>query len=259
MDNNVAQKYKNLLNNISKTVKFDINKGKALPVGTVRDWNGKLHKKQVDGSWKFIGYANEQNKQKEQELEGYDGRPEKLKEIENNIKNKKIENFHAMTEYGTKIYEKEGDKKSVYIDAEEGTLRDTIITHNHPSMVNEPENINNTVSLSRPDILLACKHNVREVRAVGTDGYIYSLKKGDYDDWGTNVGFYQIQKMHKEAKQLVKSRFQRKVSKAVREYGENSKEADEAVLEANTNDPHEALKMVADELGLEYNVYKNNS
>ena len=258
MDSNIEKYYKIVVSNINKSVKSNFEKGKSLPVGTVRNWKGKLYKKDNTNNWNFIGYANENKKEEEKELEGYDGRPEKLKEIENNIKNKKFEEFYGLTEYGTKVYEAKGNKDSVKIDVEEGVLRDTIITHNHPGMLNNPNKINDTVSLSGQDVLLACKHNVREVRAVGKDGYIYSLKPGNYEDWGTKAGAEKIKNMHKSAKELVKSRFQKKIYEAVGHYGEDSKEADEAVVDAQTNDPHESIKIVASELNLEYNVYKND-
>lgn len=255
MDHNVLQQYHTFLKNISKSIQPNINKGKALPVGTIRNWNGKLHKKQVDGSWKFIRYADEQKQEKE--LEGYDGRPEKLKEIENSIKNKKNESFYAITEYGVQLYQKEGNEKSVNVNAEEGALNGAIITHNHPTLMNKPDKVNNTVSFSKTDILSACKYNVKEIRAVGPDGYIYSLKPNNFEKWGQREGLEILNANYKKAEARIRQKYEEKITDKVDAFGKDSEQANNMIVKANTNGANDVMEIIANELELEYNIYKN--
>lgn len=69
-------------------------------------------------------------------------------------------------------------------------LRDTIVTHNHPSAVMRREYGDTLASrvgssLSSADVVFAVNNNVKEVRAVTKGGYLYSLKR-PANGWGAN-------------------------------------------------------------------------
>jgi hypothetical protein len=170
-----------------------LEKGKGFPVGTIRVWNGNRYQKQVDKSWKFIGKDNKENTKS-----GYEDRPEKLREVEEEIKTNRTEVLYAMDDNGNVTLNKGGNEHSVQIKPDEQMeLKDKILTHNHPNIYNDSHLVDKTISFSEPDIIMAAKNKVKEIRAVGPDGYIYSLSKGDFEQWGEERGVSRVKLEHK--------------------------------------------------------------
>lgn len=91
---------------------------------------------------------------------------------ESNIRNKPIEYGLIIDESGNVISRNVGTKSGVYI---KGNMENNIITHNHPS----------GRSLSDKDLFQAALHNAKEIRAVGSNGYTYTLKRPE-KGWGVD-------------------------------------------------------------------------
>jgi hypothetical protein len=233
------------------TTDIFLEKGKGFPIGTIRVWNGNRYQKLQSGKWYYLG-ANKDEKFVLEEA--YEETPDNVKRIEKNIKDQTYETLYAINDNGRVEFEINGDKKSVRVDDDSKILiSGSILTHNHPSYTNGEERISS--SLSQADVVLACKHNAKEIRAVAGDGKIYSMKPGDYEKWGTDEGVRHIRNHMNAAYQGVKDDYQQHIREMALKYGLESKEAKEALELAPAKAQRTLMRRVADTLGLEYNEY----
>ena len=91
---------------------------------------------------------------------------------ESNIRNKPIEYGLIIDESGNVLSRNVGTENEVHII---GNWENNIITHNHPG----------GRSFSDKDLFLAALHNAKEMRAVGSNGYTYTLKRPE-KGWGVD-------------------------------------------------------------------------
>lgn len=112
-----------------------------------------------------------------------------VESVENVIRmNAGFETSVVFDRNGRKLLEKRGLSRSVTFSVEEcRCMKDTIVTHNHPSGWSYPENsimrIGN--SFSKEDLLLAVDSDMYETRVV-TPNYTFVLKRPD-KGWGVTI------------------------------------------------------------------------
>jgi hypothetical protein len=105
----------------------------------------------------------------------------RLNIVENAIVKKDKEHCFCFNENGDVLFTQEGEPNKIDIKEENvPKLKGSIFTHNHPGYKNYEKDIiyKTGISLSVPDITLACLNNVKEMRCVSGE-YIYSFKKND--------------------------------------------------------------------------------
>lgn len=121
---------------------------------------------------------------------------EKVVGIENNIrKNKRFETAVVFNDKGDIIIDKRGKATSVgFTPKEVESMKDKIITHNHPRGWGYDENSWGRIgnSFSREDLSLAITADVAEIRAV-TPNYTFSLKRPP-QGWG--IGYEEFNDLY---------------------------------------------------------------
>lgn len=256
MDKNVKKYQQTLLANISKSVQGELEKGKALPVGTVRNWSGKLYKKANDGSWNFIKYVNESNKKKEESNETSLGKA--LKEAEASIQNQDYETLMAFDDEGNKVLEKDGKETEIDIGpSEEEKLNGKVVTHNHPKLDSDPDSYQ-PGSFSSGDVITACSSNSKQDRVITSNGEVFVMAAGDYENWGDMEGVAELGRMYIEAAEAEKNKTQKKINKLIEQgYDKKSQEVKDIKSDYANNSPHRAMKSIAEQTGLYYKYYSS--
>ena len=105
-----------------------------------------------------------------------------VKEVEKGIRNGRDESAVCVDSEGKVLFQKGGDSSSVKFTASECSLMDgCTLTHNHP----------NNGALSPEDILCFVGNSCERVRAVGPEGSLYEISRGD--DYSTSHGYTFVQ------------------------------------------------------------------
>lgn len=128
--------------------------------------------------------------------------------------------------------------------------KDTVITHNHPTVIKGIKQATSIgSSLSGPDLRTAVGYNAAEIRAVSGQ-YTYSLRrpKGGWGGINPNeVHDYYMKHYNKYANENFGHRDK---------VGRSTKESNDIFMtrhqRANTLSTHQAMKEVAKKFGLEY-------
>ena len=166
----------------------------------------------------------EESQKQEAELEQI------IVEKELSIKDRQTEKCFAFDPQGNVIFEKEGDKNSIYFTQEESNIiKGHIFTHNHPS----------SSSFSKEDITTACNLILPEIRAVGAK-YRHSMKPPD-SGWSQQV-----------FKQVIEPEYERASNEVYWEFTKAIKDGTMTIEMANLNHQHEVWLRVAKKVQLKY-------
>lgn len=172
--------------------------------------------------------------------EWYANTPAEIRAAEAQVMGNTYETAFVFDAQGNLLFSKRGTEQSVNVS---GIKAGDIVAHNHPR----------GTSLSGQDIETAATKNLKEIRAIGRNGRIYSLKSGG-KDWG-NIN--KLASAYRTAEQTVRTKLKAYVSR-----GESIGEADyeRRVITANRIHQHLVVKYTAREMGYEYitTTVKNN-
>lgn len=113
---------------------------------------------------------------------------ENIADIENNIRmNKSFETAVAFSKEGEIILDKRGEATSVsFTNEESSSLKDAILTHNHPRGWSHPDGSIGRIgnSFSKEDLMTAVSCDLAEIRAVSPN-YTFVMKRPD-KGWGVS-------------------------------------------------------------------------
>jgi phage gp29-like protein len=115
------------------------------------------------------------------ELRNRKSREISLREFESSKVNQPFESAMVLNAYGDQVFQKDGGKAEVAFDDDQvASMKDGILTHNHPLELDYP--IGNPrrygTSLSSQDIVLSALADLAEIRAVAPK-YVYSMSRPD--------------------------------------------------------------------------------
>ena len=188
-----------------------------------------------------------------------------LASVENSIRNASVEHGAIIDENGNIIWQGSDQRDgSVWIPHD--LEKDRIVTHNHPLQGKNKgkDRVDGGGSLSRNDLMLAVRNNVKEMRAVAGNR-VYSLKR-PAKGWGIDYGDYGRGYMYKSGN-LVSTPSMKKIENAYRiahknveyridKYVKGSKDRQTAQRRASTIRWHLENKEFAKITGFSYTSFK---
>lgn len=188
IDSTLFASYNSLSDNIQENSFNDLlNRAKQLGIKTKR-FEDTLAK---DDKYKDMVTASIESEIKRAEVNLDKERKLYLSVVakENEIRmNKTYETAISFTKDGEVVLNKDGQSRHVVFTSEEcRKLRNTIMTHNHPSGWDYPENSVRRIgnSFSKDDILMAVRCDLAEMRVV-TPNYTFVLKRPE-KGWGVTL------------------------------------------------------------------------
>ena len=161
-----------------------------------------------------------------------------IAERENETRLKDVEHLAAFDEKGNMVYSVVGKKNSVAYDTTQTV--DKIVTHNHPG----------GGSFSPEDVVGTIANNEREIRAVSSRGYTYSLKR---PAGGWNVDSKTVERDYK--------RIYNSLKKSDRAYMDSAMWKGmymTAMPRATRTIGHRTMKILAKQYGWDYSKQKTN-
>jgi len=175
---------------------------------------------------------------------------EVVERTENQIKDLPYERAIAFNPKNGRIaLTSKGNSVSVAFSADEvRAMQGAIVTHNHPNLGwSKNDARSKGLSFSPSDVELACKSNMKEIRAV-TSGYRHFLKPAP-TGWNEQYWRSQVQPTYKKYEKQVYNEFATQIILG-------RKKIDQAEADYH----HEVIKRTANQLGMDYSrkeIYGN--